>query len=276
MTAINVLRLHDRVVLATDGASYDPDDGTVLAFINKAWPVAHWPGVVTCRGDSLAGPLLAFVLGNTFGSFDAFVAGIEGRAEDIHDRVAPYLDTVTDVDLVAAGWSADRQRPESFYMRLGSQEVPGMTDSQVKEAIAAGSVAPDAYRLTELPRRAFGPNVTGLGVVDTDAMDEGELFAFLRDVLERQRADPFDPGNGEPPFSIVGGHATATVITAEGVSQRVFHRWPDVVGERIEVGALLSPDNCPEKIAGLFNGSPMSRLRAEMAARKAAKARRHG
>ena len=54
---------------------------------------------------------------------------------------------------------------------------------------------------------------------------------YMRAILELQRRDLHRPEQGEP-FSIVGG--LATTVTADGITQKVFHRWPeDRIGERI-------------------------------------------
>lgn len=54
------------------------------------------------------------------------------------------------------------------------------------------------------------------------------------------------PGSDHP---IVGGHIDLTTITAEGVSQRRLHTWPDRVGERmvrdpstVDVGSRIASD----------------------------------
>jgi hypothetical protein len=169
-------------------------------------------------------------------------------------------------DIIIAGWSRERARPESYLVRTTDQ-VFGMTPDEVRAAIAAGAFLPDPYRLMALPSRTFGPDVSGFEHVDTARMDQAELDAFMRQVLERQRADLFHAESGET-FSIVGGHVSMAVITADTITQRIIHRWDDRVGERIEVGeAMPIAASEPPKL---------SKLRQEMLQRKAAKARRHG
>jgi hypothetical protein len=263
MSVINCIVRPDAVVLATDGAGWDADDGTILSFGAKAATVPHWPGVIACRGPAVATPLFAFLLGAAFRDWDAMVGGIEDRIEDIHDKLIEALGPGGDmVDIVLAGWSAARAKGEAFLLRTTDQ-VPGMSPDELREAVANGGFLPEPYKLCALPRRAYGPNVTGLGNVDTDAMGEGELLDYLRGIMEWQRRDLHCPDGGGEAFSICGGFAVATVIDAGGVRQTVFHRWDgDRVGERINVEAAPIDASEPVKL---------SRLKAEMADRRARK-----
>jgi hypothetical protein len=71
MSAINVIRQRDRVVLVTDGAVWDVNTGIVVGFPTKAAAIPSWPGVLATRGAPAATPLFAHFLSNRFQSFDA-------------------------------------------------------------------------------------------------------------------------------------------------------------------------------------------------------------
>jgi hypothetical protein len=87
MSAINVVKQRDRVVLATDGGAYKMDSGVLFGFPAKQATVPSWPGVVATRGAVLCTPVFAHLLSFRFDSFDAMVAGIEDAIADIHARV---------------------------------------------------------------------------------------------------------------------------------------------------------------------------------------------
>ena len=270
MSVINLVKQHDRLTLATDGACWDADTGEIMSFAAKAVAVPHWPGVVACRGPAQATTMFAFLLGATFRTFDDVVANVEDRIEDIHDRLSGALGFGGAlVDIVLAGWSRARAKGEAYLIRT-TQDIIGMSEDAVADAVAAGGILPSSYKLHAFGKRAFGPDVSrerraaaGLDV-DTDNMSERALFDYLRGVMEIQRREQLhDPDDGEhQPFSICGGFAVANVVTANGVSQRVFHEWPgDRVGERIDPGEPLPVESVPQ----------LSRVRLEMARRKAAK-----
>jgi hypothetical protein len=87
------------------------------------------------------------------------------------------------------------------------------------------------------------------------AMDEATLFRHLSLLLEAQRKNRFSVLNGEP-FHGVGGYAVATIVTADGIRQKVFRRWPqDRVGARIDVlaGENISPTTPEERTASPIN-----------------------
>jgi hypothetical protein len=71
MSAINVIRQRDRVVLVTDGAVWDVNAGIVVP--TKAAAIPSWPGVLATRGAPAATPLFAHLLSFRFQSFDATV-----------------------------------------------------------------------------------------------------------------------------------------------------------------------------------------------------------
>jgi hypothetical protein len=62
MSAINVIRQRDRVVLVTDGAAWDVNAGIVVGFPTKAAAIPSWPGALATRGAPAATPLFAHFL----------------------------------------------------------------------------------------------------------------------------------------------------------------------------------------------------------------------
>ena len=69
MSALNVIRQRDRVVLVTDGAVWDVNAGIILGFPAKQVTLPSLPAVFATRGAPLATPVFAFLLGYRFQSF---------------------------------------------------------------------------------------------------------------------------------------------------------------------------------------------------------------
>jgi hypothetical protein len=84
MSMTNIVCQSQRRIMyvSTDGASYNTD-GVLMSIQNKAFPIPHWPGVVTGRGTSVMTPLLAWSLSDKFGSFNEAVADAAAVLPDI-------------------------------------------------------------------------------------------------------------------------------------------------------------------------------------------------
>src|SRR5262245_24795525 len=116
MSALNIVKQRDRVVVVTDGAAYDSESGVVGAFPTKTIAVPSWPGAVICRGDPLAAPLFAYFLGFRFSYFDSLVSGILKVLPEIRDDVRRVDGNTADQTVIVAGWSRDRDRPEAYWI----------------------------------------------------------------------------------------------------------------------------------------------------------------
>lgn len=241
MTAINIIRQRDRVHVVTDAACWD-SEGIVVGFWPKAFSLPHMPAVIATRGAYVAPVLLGWEFAR-FATFDDLVSGIEDAMPVIHEQVAPTLEQcgVVDLDIVIAGWSAARSRPESYLMRT-TTDVYGISPEEAEQASRAGGYRPEAYHLVELEPVTFAPMSTNeqreaagfdewLEERDEETMRR-ELVTLLE--VERRLLASWSVDGGGVQFHQVGGWATITTVTATGVGQSVFHRWPeDKVGERI-------------------------------------------
>lgn len=224
MSAINVIRQRDRVVLVTDGAVWDVNAGIIRGFPAKQATLPSLPAVFATRGAPLATPVFAFLLDYRFRSFDALIAGIEAAIPDIHAQVKLTCRGDTDSPLVIAGWSHDRNRPEAYLIRT-TEDAFGATLEETAE-VTAEAIQPAVYKRHALGSVTYSPFVpreayeqTGISAACED-MDEPALLRHLTALLELQRRNFYRSPKGEP-FSGVGGYALATIVTADGVTQKV-------------------------------------------------------
>lgn len=59
--------------------------------------------------------------------------------------------------------------------------------------------------------------------------------AYLLEIMQRQRRDCRErtSDNAADWPGVIGGVATLTTLDADGISQRIIHRWPEKIGEQI-------------------------------------------
>lgn len=244
--------------------------------------VKSWPGAIVGRGNAFVLRLIADQLSERFSTFDDAIDGIEFVIGDTVDRLPPQFDC--NFELVIAGFSAGRARPE-LYLICGSDEMaPGAAET-IKQQRALGKAVffGNAFKLTPLPDLVVGP-VPTVGMVlsahyegiDVDDPPE-RVICGLRMVIEMQRHDNF-PGTA---FHSVGGRAELTTVSIEGVEQRIISEWPED-----EIGKPINPKPIDWAAWRIANGNPLpsadtaierlppTSIRREMMERKKRKAAR--
>jgi hypothetical protein len=95
-------------------------------------------------------------------------------------------------------------------------------------------------------------------------MNDRDLEHHARTVTELQRELMFPSEDGSDPETLlVAGHLEFVTLTNDGISTKILHRWPDVIGEKMvrqSIGrdggpaAMLSQQRrrpaCQDTIAG--------------------------
>jgi hypothetical protein len=234
MSAHNVVRLprHKRVILAADTASYYAD-GVVGMFASKFHAVDRWPGVIGGTGNAAAARIISAMVASMFSTFDEAIAGIELElpriAADCGLEAPRY-------DMVLAGWSAARQRAESYNIKT-MYEVPSDTPADQVDALRAAS-AFTPFLLRELPDQAQTP-APALEIVNEasfDGFDDGDTpeqtIGKLRLFLEMQRHHR-DVKQG---LHWVGGAAEIATVTPDSVTIETVHTWTED-----QIGSLIEP-----------------------------------
>jgi hypothetical protein len=230
MTAINTVRQSDAVHIISDGA-FCNDDGVILEIGPNAFPLPHFPAAVAIRGATHFLPFLIYRLCRDCGSFDELLSKIVGAALEVHVSFPMMLGTLgfgnvaPDFDLVVAGWSTARGKPESYIVT-----------SRPHEPSHAGK----GWQIVDLPEVLIAPPVNELqakAVGWTVPMSAGE-FRPDNDglkLLEAQRLSANLPRKelGSPRRHSVGGFVQLTTITRQKLQIEILHRWSDKVGQRL-------------------------------------------
>src|SRR5262249_29358687 len=171
-------------------------------------------------------------LGFRFSSFDDMVAGIEDEIRDIHAQVkATCRNGYTDGLMAVAGWSHGRNRPEAYVIQTNDDLFCATLEEDAETTAQAIQSPP--YKLLPNPHVMYAPFTKAYEQAGIrEDMDEPALLRAMTKLLELQRKNLFRSPKGQP-FSGIGGYALATIVSVDGVRQKIFHRWPqDRVGSR--------------------------------------------
>jgi hypothetical protein len=207
MTAINVMVSHTVGFMLTDSLAYDMDTGLVLGHAAKTFTFPHAQSVFAARGFVDPIRWVADLLGS-FTSFD----DIAQRAPAELAKAWPIIVEkvgLTPMELIVMGWSQSSGRMRVLH----SHSAKGFVFKEQPE----GAVL--AFPLvTERQLAAAGMN----SLSDNPGSD------LLR-IMHAQRATVI----AEEPDHAIGGAAVLTMMSSDAIVQRVLHRWPDKIGERV-------------------------------------------
>ncbi|MCF8475748.1 MAG: hypothetical protein K9G60_01865 [Pseudolabrys sp.] len=273
MTATNILcsRRLNAAIVATDAAVYQ-SRGIVTDFTSKMFAVAHWPGVVAVRGSSIASPFLGSDLSSKFESFDAMVAGIEDVLPAFvgawnRTLAGAALEGELTGEMVLAGWSTERGAAEVYTIRIDDTLPISVSEAEADASTLHG----EPFKLVRLPDSVEAPVINDLDLIiaaDWNGVDETDLDSAawsMLHMLEMQRQADFGDG-----IHWIGGFAQISIVTADGVTQRMLKRWTED-----EVGYLIRPTPIDWPQWHLENPKPkpnmpieLSRVRRDMLKRK--------
>lgn len=219
MTAINVFRHADRVVMLTDSAFLERD-GRLHSPAPKVYAMPHLSAVMAVRGIRALSMMLADFISPMAQSYDELSETMPGKLRDL--------------------W-----RPVKKKWEEDSRAGPGGGDFELVVAGISESSGPNCYALTSTGMNGLRPWER----VDLDyavsPVDGSMGPECVKDLIHRyadsaaislmlaQRNVRTVYGSSELPICTVGGFIQETIVTRQSISTRVIHRWPDVIGEKI-------------------------------------------
>lgn len=221
MSALNIVKQHNEIHVVTDGCHYD-NDGNILSFGPKAWPIAHFPGFVAVVGRTVAGPLFA----TTICQFATNVDELFDGAEDIVRTLdATFADLLGDGLGQAAigGWSDERQQMRIAFITGGACRHTApytMTEYHGDQILCSPPLTPD------LQNKMFGGMFSSI----QEALP-AENFAKKQITAQRQMT--FKLPSGREGHGI-GGFAQLLTVTRDSVSTKIVARFPDEAGGHLE------------------------------------------
>ena len=219
MTAMNVWIKPEAGYIACDGASYAVADGRVLYVREKVTVLdglcMAFGTMGLCNADDLVKQMERFPLGTQAEVKFALPRALRAVWEENTARF-PFLSEETlAIGLKAVCWNRAANKAEVSV--LGTHEKYTM-EGQNPWTLYTGESS------------ILHPDLEdGAGFSEIDP-ETGALG-----VLERQRRNVTMDALDGTPFCIVGGVATLYRVSAEGVTKRTLHTWPDKIGERINL-----------------------------------------
>jgi hypothetical protein len=212
MTAYLAVRQRNCIDLLADGALYSPD-GVVVAIGPKVFEVPRCRAAFMVRGPIEPGMALA-----------AAVAAVGASSfEEFAFRAGSLLPDLRKIwrdgwDLLIVGLADGGRRPEIHFCPEGGDTLTLVTDEYWH---AGPDPEPDTLAAVGFEPLGdvadFDPRAHGLPIME----------AF------RRTAAPL-PGRPGSSFYGIGGLVTHTRIGCGGLTTRIIHEWPDVVGRRID------------------------------------------
>jgi hypothetical protein len=234
MTAINVIRQRQAVHILSDGAFCDAT-GIVCEIGPNVFALPHLPAALAIRGATHFMPFLVHRLSRECRSFDDMLGGIVQAALEVHNTFPMAFGTLSygaiepDFDIVAVGWSKARGLPASYLVCSQNRAV-------------AHGIEANAWQPVELPEVLIAPPIAEkqISAAGWSVPYSAESFRPEADglaLLKAQRLSQreLDPRTGMRGYVCeVGGFVQLTSVSADSLSSRVLHWWPDKVGRRIE------------------------------------------
>lgn len=210
MSAFIAVKYADRVEVMTDGAMYE-DDGTLVAIERKIHVSTVVPLAVTGRGHNVAEVATVITsIADACGSFD-----------DTIDRMYRLLamrkgTTVPkDAEFLIAGIS---ERHGPVLLHFATTQIQGYPEAWTIQDLGDGVLAggseippPELYEGREF--KDFGPDI-------------------LKLARTQKSINPTRPDL--PPVFGIGGRIDHTVVTTSQIVVECIHRWPDVIGTKID------------------------------------------
>lgn len=223
MSAIITLLARQAAHVFTDGAGYD-QNGKLLQFLTKAYPVPQARLVVSTRGHGIA----TAALGSLFGSMQSL--------DEARDRAIGTLEFAE--SHLGHVWqlSADRGAVQVVVAGLDSEGRPAaftLANCDCGPDVPAWKVVPIEGLAVMPSTPQIAPEIMGLidGKRSFDDITDADCVEIM-EVVRRHRLPVIGRDDLAAVYAI-GGFIQATSVSAEGISTRILRRWPDRIGERI-------------------------------------------
>jgi hypothetical protein len=227
MTALVFIRRDDGLIVASDGAIGAQDgSGTVLGLRSKVLLIPEWSTIIGFRGHVAVKYEIHRDM-HPIRSFDEFVDGIALELEVVIARLSVAGVVDPHGTLFFGGWSDRAQAFESY--RVGSREREIHGGKQEEEIIAPYTLTPLAicHAAPAVPSSLY--QKFGIDFDCKTAADEQNLA--LRLVCAARADDSSEDSKSYP----IGGFLQLSVAARDFVQTATVHRWPDVIGARVDL-----------------------------------------
>lgn len=241
MTAITIVRGSDAIAIASDGAAYE-DDGTLRQIVSKVELMPNLSCVIGGTGSQLASKYfrdLLFWLPIPPVDFDGVIDIAPTLCEQVYGYVQEYgAPSTRKFTLFFCGWSESRGRLETYAIKSREWENVPNLEGEIGTAPPFTLVPLPEIHCAPAPEptiaEQFGITVPGQNMVERP--ENGIEYAMRAVVSCRFCLGGMDMKEAlEDPYCCVGGFLQITTVTRDAIVSQIVHRWPDVIGERMDV-----------------------------------------
>ncbi|SFU38827.1 hypothetical protein SAMN02799631_00385 [Methylobacterium sp. 174MFSha1.1] len=220
------------VLAASDGVFYGPD-GRVHGFGSKILLMPECGAVMVAQGMGFLLPTLRFEIGFAAADFDRLKDILPSKFEEVIAWLRRESGVPTNGKLFLGGFSPGRARFETYAI---SSQPEGDTPAYTLRPMAYAEGAP--WPGAELRAR--------YGLDDPAIVSDPFEIATRFMAGARNTPCPMDQDLARSNFQ-VGGFVQVAMVTEDGCSTSIIHRWPDHIGEMIDPA---SGPNCASEVTG--------------------------
>jgi hypothetical protein len=229
MTGIVIIPTPEASVIISDGACTNTK-GILLSYASKVVLLPECSCVIAQRGAACIAQAVNFKLGG-MQSLDELLASIENAARITHAEYIEHYKHETPWSMWITGWSDKEQRIVIHCLRSRTREIQNL-ESGKPESFAPFTLTPMPHGIvmapnpTEAAKREFGAELDKV----KDAVELGvRLVCAAR--FSQPREDESSDGDGA---GAIGCFIQSTIVGRGFVNSEIIHRWPDVIGERVD------------------------------------------
>jgi hypothetical protein len=230
MTCIVAARTDEMIALSSDGALVDSKTLNLLANCSKVVLMPECSCIIAQRGAGGMLQALRWRLGVPF-DFDDILQHIVGITREINVDIVREYTFERQWSLVIGGWSDSRERFELYSLRSRDFEMPNGLSGGV-DTIPAFTLYPiDGFIASPMPTSEqllpFGVDWNNLTM---------DAISLTQRVACATRGMPEAAQNTGAELSgfMIGGFLQTTVLYRDHITSSIVHRWPDVIGEKID------------------------------------------
>lgn len=243
MSAIAFAVCSASVVVACDGAAYDPQTVRLGAVRSKIETLAHLSAFVGVVGIGEFEILLRSFRGDHVLTYDDLIDDLPRACRAAYQCCLDngMTDGEIEANVVAGGWSDRNQRWEGC--RIATRSL---------KDLAAGGTGAAFEPMTLKSYLTPGPSDKAAAAVGFDPHDIGrDPVRYCVHAICAARQMSGEQDEDRPHLYAAGAFIELTTIEREAVKSQIVHRWPDRLGEPINSKA---GDPIPSWFAGIEGG----------------------
>lgn len=229
----------DGVILAADGICYDYETGCVSGHVSKLIAMPHLDCVLGWTGVGDFGLAVHWEIGSLcYEEFDHLLEDFPGHCEAVHrqrfTKRGRYKATAkeTQVSLVLAGWSNERDRYECYRVMSYPKETWDSVEKTMHEN--------EPWTMLPIEGGAWCsmmPNEHALavcGLADPEVVPDGEIAIRLVCAGRQSSGVTTDDKTGKPQRFNAGGFLQVARLQQGSILTWIGHRWAeDEIGEPV-------------------------------------------